>query len=142
MTVVATLGADVLTHTDTTVTPATFYRYRVTAYNTTGATSSNIAETTTPGGTAAIAAPSGLRASLQGKNVRLDWVDNANNESRFEVERTLGTTPTILSAGGANTVRYTDSQVTSGTTYSYRVRACGGGTTCSEWSNTASATAR
>jgi len=140
LTSIATVGANVVTYTNDGLAPSTAYTYRVTATNTVGSASSGTLTVTTPG-TTTIAAPSALTASLQGKNIRLDWVDNANNESRFELERTPGTPP-YIAAGMANAVRYTDSQVTSGTTYTYRVRACDAATTCSAWSNTASARAR
>ena len=86
---IATVAADVVTYADNTATPSTTYTYRVTATNGAGSTSSNTLTATTPG-TTTIAAPSGLTVSMQGKNLRVDWVDNANNESRFELERTTG----------------------------------------------------
>ncbi len=139
---IVTLGADVLTYTDTPTASSSPYTYRVNARNDVGSTSSNSVSVTFPPATASLTAPSGLTVTLQGKNLRVDWVDNASGESRYEVERTTGSTTIIIAAGGANTTRYVDSQVTSGATYSYRARACDAGTTCSPWSNAASAKAR
>jgi hypothetical protein len=141
-TTVVTLAADVLTYTDTPSASSSPYTYRVNARNGVGSTSSNTVAVTFPPTTSSLAAPSGLTVTMQGKNLRVDWVDNANNESRFEVEKTAGTAVTTIAAGGANTTRYVDSQVASGLTYSYRARACDAGTTCSAWSNSASARAR
>jgi hypothetical protein len=138
----ATVAADVLTYTDTPPASSSPYTYRVNARNAVGSTSSNTVAVTFPPATASLAAPSGLTAAMQGKSLRVDWVDNASGESRFEVEKTAGAVVTIIAAGGANTIRYVDSQVTSGSTYSYRARACDAGTTCSAWSNSASARAR
>jgi hypothetical protein len=141
-TTIDTLNADVLTYPDTPDASSSPYTYRVNARNAVGSTSSNTAMVRFPPAPASIAAPSGLTAAPQGKNIRVDWTDNANNESRFELERTGGTTTSMISIGAPNTVRYVDSQVASGTTYSYRVRACDQGTVCSAWSNAASAKAR
>jgi hypothetical protein len=143
-TTLTTLGADVLSYTDTNVVAATTYTYRVTATNSSGTASSGPVTATTPGagGGGTPAAPTNLTAAQQGRNIRLAWTDNANNESRFELERTAGASTIIINAGAANTTKYTDSQVTSRTTYTYRVRACDAGTNCSAWSNTATATAR
>jgi hypothetical protein len=142
-TIAPPLGANVLSHIDTTVVPSSSpYSYRVTASNAAGNTPSNIVTVTISAETTPPSAPTGLTASARGKNIRLTWVDNANNESRFELLRIVGTTTTTIAAGGANTTSYTDSQVTSRTTYNYRVRACDAGTTCSGWSNTVSVRAR
>ncbi len=75
------------------------------------------------------AAPSALTATVQnGPQVLLSWTDNASNESGFVVERAIGSgafsTLTVLGPkNGTGSVSFTDTTVTFGTTYSYRVRA-------------------
>jgi hypothetical protein len=77
--------------------------------------------------TTAPAAPTGLTATpsvVQGLQVQLNWTDNANNENAFKIERaTDGVNFTQLDVASVNATSYTDTSVTSGVTYYYRVRA-------------------
>lgn len=74
-------------------------------------------------------APTNLTAAVQdGPQVLLTWNDRATNESGFVVERAIGagafTTLAVVGARtGTGSVNFTDTTVTYGTTYSYRVRA-------------------
>jgi hypothetical protein len=86
------------------------------------------------------AAPTGLGATAQSSTrINLAWTDNATNESGYTVERSTnggGWVPIVNLAAG--TTSYSNTGLTSGTTYSYRVIAytpTGG----SGYSNTASA---
>jgi PA14 domain/Fibronectin type III domain len=88
-------------------------------------------------------APGNLTATAtSGNSVNLAWVDNSTNETGFTIDRA---TNASFSAGlstfvvGPNVVAYTDSGLTAGTTYYYRVRATAPGGP-SGYSNTASAT--
>jgi len=71
------------------------------------------------------AAPSNLTATiLSATSVRLNWTDNANNETGFEVWRSVnGGASTLLTTLAANTTTYTDGGVSLNGTYAYRVRA-------------------
>ena len=72
------------------------------------------------------AAPSGLAATSVGSSqVTLTWTDNSNNETGFEIERspTAGSSFTLLHTTLANATGYTDTGLTAGTSYYYRVRA-------------------
>lgn len=71
------------------------------------------------------AAPSGLAAVAQGASqVKLTWVDNSNNESAFNIERsTDGVTFTVVGAASVNATTFTDSNLTPSTQYFYRVVA-------------------
>ena len=72
------------------------------------------------------AAPSLLNASISGASIVLTWQDNSSNESAFYIERCEGagcTSFTGLGGTSANTSTYTDSSVTAGITYRYRVVA-------------------
>jgi hypothetical protein len=57
--------------------------------------------------------------------LQLNWVDNSSDESGFNIERKTGTTGTYaqIASVGANVTSYTDSSLTSSTTYCYRVNA-------------------
>jgi subtilisin family serine protease len=90
------------------------------------------------------AAPTGLTATAQNqRRIRLDWVDNANNETGFKIERKTGASGTWsqITTVGANVKSYTNSGLKAGTTYFYRVRATNASGD-SGYSNEASATAR
>jgi len=126
----ATVAANTATYGDTTAQPATTYRYRVFAYNTYGdSPASNSATATTPD--VPPAAPSGFTAvpstlSVNLPTVSLHWTDNANNETGFTLQRATNTgftTGLTTVALGANVMLYTDTGVTTRTTYYYRLRA-------------------
>ncbi len=71
------------------------------------------------------AAPSQLTGTIRSATqIRLNWNDNANNETGFQVWRSVnGGAATQLTVLGANTVTYTDGSVSAGNTYTYQVRA-------------------
>nr|WSZ97371.1 fibronectin type III domain-containing protein [Streptomyces sp. NBC_00857] len=98
------------------------------------------------GGDGVPQAPSGLSASAVSANeVDLAWSDNSGvdtgyTETGFRIERsTDGTTFRQVATAGADATTYTDTGLTAGTTYHYRVRAAGAGEAASAWSNTAKA---
>lgn len=71
------------------------------------------------------AAPSALAASaLSSSQISLAWTDNADNETGFQIERsTDGVSFSVAGTAGANATGYTDSGLTAGMSYSYRVSA-------------------
>lgn len=71
------------------------------------------------------AAPTGLvAAALSTSQIKLNWTDNASNESGYSVERSIDNTSfTVVANLGANTVTYTDSGLSVNTLYYYKVRA-------------------
>jgi hypothetical protein len=124
------LPANATAYADTTVSVLTTYTYRVRAEGAGGASAfSNAATTTTPdvAVTTVPAAPSGLTATATAAGpVLLKWVDNAVNETIYNVYRCAGSrcTPVALVAAlGANSTAYSDTTVARGTRYAYRVRA-------------------
>jgi len=137
---IATKGVDVLSHSDTGLTPGTTYTYRVKATNATNGDSSYSTEDsdTTDGVATVPADPTSLAATgddsdlsgVEKSAVDLTWTDNADNEDNYEIERCSGascTTWAALVTLGSDVEAYTDSTVTDDSTantiYRYRVRA-------------------
>ncbi len=70
--------------------------------------------------------PSDLQATPSVGQVALTWIDNANNEAGFNIERCAGigcTNFLPLTVVGPNTASYNDNAVAGTTTYRYQVRA-------------------
>ncbi|MGH7854059.1 MAG: family 16 glycoside hydrolase [Candidatus Binatia bacterium] len=55
--------------------------------------------------------------------LRLSWQDNSSNETGFKIERMNGATYVQIASVAANVASYSDSNLTAGSTYCYRVRA-------------------
>ncbi|MEN6451435.1 MAG: right-handed parallel beta-helix repeat-containing protein, partial [Thermoguttaceae bacterium] len=139
------LGANATSYTDSSVTAGTTYSYRVRAFSgSTASGYSNIASATAPNALPATpAAPTGLAAAATTSAVSLSWTNNATNATSYSVERSAGSTGvwTVVASGlAATATSYTDSSVTAGTSYSYRVQAFAE-STASDYSNVATATA-
>jgi tartrate-resistant acid phosphatase type 5 len=125
---IATLDANVTAFINTGRTASTTYYYKVLAFNGTGNTAySNTASATTLApATVKPAAPSSLAAvALSGTQIKLTWTDNANNETGFRVYRSLDgvTFAEIMKLNMVNVTTFTDTGLTSNTTYYYRVRS-------------------
>jgi autotransporter-associated beta strand protein len=72
------------------------------------------------------AAPTNLTASAPSSTaVTLNWVNNANNQSGFKIERSTGNTSNFaqIALAGANATSFVDTTVSANTLYYYRVRA-------------------
>jgi len=71
----------------------------------------------------------------------INWVDNSNNETKFELERRVGTGAfSLLVATAPNVTTFADTNIVPGETYGWRVRACND-LGCSGFSGEAVATA-
>lgn len=138
---VATPPANATEHFDNGLTPVRSYAYRIRACNSAGcSTWSNTAEVTTPAQTPS--APSGLSASaLSTSTIRLAWSDNDDQEEDQRIERRQDSGPWAQIATVLQDVQaHDDTGLNQGTSYTYRLRACGPGDDCSGYSNEASAT--
>jgi len=143
---VANTGSSGVTYSDTGLTAATTYTYRVEAINSVGTgAASNTASATTSASVPG--APTGLTANTISYNqINLAWTAPASNGGAaitgYEIDRSLngGGSWSILVANTLSTaVAYSDNGLTPGTTYTYRVDAINSvGVGAS--SNTASAT--
>jgi acid phosphatase type 7 len=128
---------------DTPVVNGTTYFYVVSASNDIGESADSTQVSATPSAPTVPAAPSNLTLSSTGKKkVRLNWVDNSNNETGFKIERsTDGVNFAQIATVGANIVTYQNTGLTSGVRYYYRLRATNGAGD-SAYSNTANIVAR
>lgn len=102
----------------TTTTTTANYR----GYGDTG----SVTPPTTPTNTTP-AAPTNLNAGQPSStNVALSWTDNANNETGYRVERqTGGNAWAVVATLEANRLSFSDTTVSAGATYNYRVVATG-----------------
>ena len=146
---IASVGQNVTAYSDTNLSPATQYDYRVRAHNDAGDSDySNEASATTLDGTPA--APGNLTAEAQttgrGRNktftgtVELNWADNSNNETEFVVElcdsfttsgkgkhKTVSCDSWVeLDTTSADDPTYLHDPADPNTTYIYRVKARNG----------------
>jgi subtilisin family serine protease len=97
---------------------------------------------TDQGTPSAPAAPTNLTATASSSSaIALQWTDNASNESNYSVERATSSSGpfTVIATLGANVTSYSNTGLTEGTTYWYRVQASNANGT-SAYSNVASAT--
>ena len=125
--VLAQVGAGVVTYIDTTISSGSTFTYRVKAVNSAGSSAySNTASVSL----ALPAAPSNLTAGSvrKGNNVKvtLTWVDNANNENGFTVQwaSDAAFTNLISSASVAvNATTFTTPNLSRGTAYYFRIRS-------------------
>ncbi len=140
---IGTALANQTTYTDSTAGVVSDYSYRITAYNAAGNSTSIPVTVAAPAPPPT--APTNLSAALQsGPRVNLTFKDNANNEKGFNLERSdNGGTFAVIKVIGPNnnggSVSYTDTTVTVGNSYMYRVAAFNGAMV-SAYSNTASIT--
>ncbi len=144
--VIATVGSNSTSYSNTGLNSSTTYYYRVQAVNTAGVSVwSNTANATT----AALppptipAAPTNLTALAAGCNqINLKWTDNSTNETAFEISRatSLNGTYTIIATTGANSTTFSNTGLRKNRQYYYRVRSLNT-VGVSSWSNKANAVA-
>ena len=121
---IATVAQNVVTYSDTALSPEETYSYAVFSYNaTSNSVNSNTANATTLPGIPN--APSNLKAVVyDATQIDLSWTDLSGNELGFKIERKTGTGAFVVVATVArNEVKYADVGLVLGTTYTYRVTA-------------------
>ncbi|MFH1226477.1 MAG: SBBP repeat-containing protein, partial [Planctomycetota bacterium] len=120
---IALVEAGITSYSDTGLTDGTVYYYRVRAYNASG--DSDYSNEASPA--IALNAPTGLApAAVSFSQINLAWTDNSNNEDGFQIERKTGIAGTyaaITTIVGADIAAYSDTGLTDGTVYYYRVKA-------------------
>jgi hypothetical protein len=126
------------TLTDSAVTPGTIYTYQVKGTN---GHLSNLIQVKVPATSQVPNAPSNLVATaVSSTQINLAWTDNATNEQWFNLERKQGTGGyAAIASPFQDATSYPNTNLTSGTTYTYRIKAhnASGDST---YSNEASAT--
>lgn len=121
------VAANTTTFLDTGLAASTTYSYVVRAFNTVSYSDSAIASATTQA--PELEMPENLVAKVGRGVITLTWTDTNTGESGYQVLRCeAGGTLTPLATLAANTAKYADTAVTSGTTYQYQVRAILGST--------------
>jgi formylglycine-generating enzyme required for sulfatase activity len=121
--------------TITGLTNGTEYTFTLKTVDTAGNASSGVTTVATPA--APPSAPSNLQLSVvSDTQIDLSWTDNAANETGFEIERD-GTV--VASDVAADTESYSDTGLSSNTSYDYRVRAVNAAG-ASAWTDQMSAT--
>jgi|GEM_PF-115444 len=127
---IASLAADSVSYSDTGLAAETGYIYRLSAFNSAGvADPSNEAWATTESAPVpAPNAPSALVAqAASDSEIALNWTDNADDETGFELERDSATGWQLIATLAADTGTYTDQGLEAETAYAYRIRATGNG---------------
>ncbi|HSS78529.1 MAG TPA: fibronectin type III domain-containing protein [Thermoanaerobaculia bacterium] len=119
------LGANATSVTITGLAAGKLYTFRVQARNTLASAYSNEASATTPAALQPPAASSGLTATaLSASSIRLDWHDNASNETGFVLH---GNGPdgalTLTTPIPANTQTFTVTSLSAATPYTFTVAA-------------------
>ncbi|MGE5415542.1 MAG: stalk domain-containing protein [Acidobacteriota bacterium] len=111
---------------DDTVTPGT-YTYKIRVENRLGNNTSNESSITVETYSAASdgpTAPANLAATVNGTATNLTWEDRSSDEESFQIWRKVYDSDFINIANvGANATSYSDTGLTLGTDYTYRVRA-------------------
>src|SRR5262245_22036127 len=123
---IAVLGPNITTFTDTGLTPGNMYSYEVVAYNSGG----DSYRASTFGQATPIPAPAPLLVlSVTANTVALGWSDVYNNEDGFRVKRfdpVSGTMVTIAILV-PNVTEFLDTGLSPGVSYSYEVVAFNSG---------------
>ncbi|HTN52791.1 MAG TPA: fibronectin type III domain-containing protein [Anaeromyxobacter sp.] len=121
---VATASGAATTFTDTALSPATQYWYRVRATNAFGDSPYSNVDTAT---TSEPARPAGLFAVTQGPtSIQLSWTAGAADQTGFRVERSATSAVdgfAEITAVSGTVTTYLDAGLAAGTQYWYRVRA-------------------
>ena len=124
---IGAVNADTTTFSNIDLPAGTEYYYRVRAYRSSDDTYSdysNIAAATTQA--VPLIAPSALNALASScTQIDLSWTDNSTDETNFRVERSADGTSNWaeIDTVNADTVIYSDTNLATGATYYYKVRA-------------------
>jgi titin len=123
-----TTEADDTSFDDGGLQDCTTYVYRVQACNGAGCSAFTAEASATTPAASAPPPPSNLTAEgISTSQIRLQWTDNANNETRFEVQRRNGSGGggwSDLATLDADVTSFVDAGLPEDRSFGYRVRAC------------------
>lgn len=134
-----TVAGTARSYLDGGLTSGSTYYYRVRACNLTGCSAwSSIANDKT----LAPSTPTSVSAvAISASQVTLSWSAPGGQLSYVIRRRLNGTgSPTTITVSNPNATSYTDNGLSPATRYTYEIRACGAGSTCSSYSPVVSAT--
>jgi hypothetical protein len=139
------LATNATSYTDTPLAIQKQYYYRLAASNQYGmanysATASATTGVQVPGAPSGLAAAPAVPGTGTTSSIRLTWVDNASNETSFEIQRATNsqfTTGLTTLSAATNAVTFNNTALPLNATYYYRVRALAAGGAQSAWSNVA-----
>jgi cysteine-rich repeat protein len=119
------VGVNATSYTNSGLSAATTYYYKVYAYNSAGDSSaSNIANATTQCNIPP--PPVNLSCTaISSSQINLNWGDNSNNEDGFKIERAFSSSGpwSQIATVGSNVIFYPNTNLSPSTTYFYRIRA-------------------
>ncbi|MDD5430681.1 MAG: fibronectin type III domain-containing protein [Candidatus Pacebacteria bacterium] len=127
-TLLASVGLNQNTFSDTGLPPNTQFSYRIAAYNSQGSSYSTIlsAYTLPIDFPTTICAPTGLKTfSVSYGQINLSWKDNSNNENGFKIERKMNYNGnySVIATVGINATSFNDVNIMASGQYYYRVCA-------------------
>src|SRR5262245_5916038 len=122
---IATTGSNATGYSATGLAASTTYYFRVRAFNGTGSSAYTATVSATTTAAAALpAAPTGLSVTpISASQINPSRTDNPTNEQGFSVERASTASGPWSVDGTTAMTTYSDTGLTAGTTYYYRVRA-------------------
>jgi hypothetical protein len=124
LTPIGTLGADSTTFSDTEVQPGTTYRYRVRACTEESCEDSPLVAVETADGTTGESGGMLSATAVSETRIDLDWAGFGGGHTEYRVQRMINGELRSLATLPADSTRYADLNLSAGTTYQYRVRAC------------------
>lgn len=118
---IATTTNDVVSFTDSNLSPATTYFYGIASFNTNGESAPAVVSAATPSSSGPqLNPPSGLAAAASNALVQLTW-NTATNATSYNVKRAPAAQGPFVILTNVTQTNYTDRQVQNGTTYFYVV---------------------
>jgi len=130
----------VITYTNTGLTLGTLYYYKVRAHNAEGYSSYCTAASATTAGAVALAAPTSVTSvPISGTSVEINFTNASVGEDHHCIER-KGTDYAEITQLATGTTYYLDAGLTSGTTYTYKIRDLSGASTYGDYSSEVTAT--